>query len=102
MYNHASVSPRCTLKVDLIKAFDSVHWDYLLNMLLAMKFPVKFIDWLKACIFSASWKFARVFSSKERGSSRRSIVPYLFVIAIEGLSCLLDIAGVSRQLPFHP
>ncbi|CAN1755394.1 hypothetical protein LINPERHAP1_LOCUS5716, partial [Linum perenne] len=28
--------------------------------------------------------------------------PYLFIIAIEGLSRLLDVAGLSRLLPYHP
>ncbi|CAN1825026.1 Transposon TX1 uncharacterized 149 kDa protein [Linum perenne] len=32
-YSHSGISPHCTIKIDLMKAFDSVHWGYLFNML---------------------------------------------------------------------
>jgi len=38
-YNRKSISPRCLLKIDLHKAFDSIHWDFLKELLHALKFP---------------------------------------------------------------
>ncbi|CAN1304339.1 Transposon TX1 uncharacterized 149 kDa protein [Linum perenne] len=108
MYNHSNASPRCTIKVDLIKAFDSVSWDYLLNMLIAMRFPLRFIGWLKSCIYTASYSISLngglhgFFPAKKGVRQGDPLSPYLFVIAIEGLSRLLDIAGLNRTLPFHP
>ncbi|XP_074297740.1 uncharacterized protein LOC141628504 [Silene latifolia] len=44
LYRRKSSSPRCLVKIDLRKAYDSVEWDFLHQMLLALKFPQKFID----------------------------------------------------------
>ncbi|PKI47718.1 hypothetical protein CRG98_031851 [Punica granatum] len=49
-YNRASVSPRCAIKVDPMKAFDSLGGDFILNLLRAMGFPEKFVIWIEGCI----------------------------------------------------
>lgn len=49
-YTRKRISPRCFMKVDLQKAFDSVHWEFLLDMLMALQFPTNFITWIKECI----------------------------------------------------
>ncbi|CAN1799962.1 Transposon TX1 uncharacterized 149 kDa protein [Linum perenne] len=54
-YNHQGVSLRCTAKVDLMKAFDSVHWEYLFNVLTAMGFSEVYLNWLRACVLSTSY-----------------------------------------------
>ena len=42
-YHKEDVSPRCAMKIDIAKAFDSVHWEFLLNTLKAMNIPEEFI-----------------------------------------------------------
>ncbi|XP_074265730.1 uncharacterized protein LOC141588175 [Silene latifolia] len=36
LYNRKAVSPRCLMKIDLKKAYDSVHWDFVEQMLIAL------------------------------------------------------------------
>lgn len=45
-YHKEDVSPRCAMKIDIAKAFDSVHWPFLLNTLKAMNLPEEFIHWI--------------------------------------------------------
>ncbi|GKD78582.1 RNA-directed DNA polymerase, eukaryota, reverse transcriptase zinc-binding domain protein [Tanacetum coccineum] len=41
------------LKIDFEKAFDSISWDYLDNMLEFMNFPTRWRRWIFACLYSA-------------------------------------------------
>lgn len=38
-YTRKHISPRCTLKIDLHKAYDNVHWDFVEEILRGLKFP---------------------------------------------------------------
>ncbi|KAA0047412.1 putative non-LTR retroelement reverse transcriptase [Cucumis melo var. makuwa] len=51
-YHLYSGKPQCTLKVDLQKAYDSVNWDFLFGLLIAIGTPLKFVSWIRACITS--------------------------------------------------
>jgi len=42
-YSRKGISPRCIMKIDLQKAFDSVHWKFLKELLYYLKFPMQFI-----------------------------------------------------------
>ncbi|XP_013739623.2 uncharacterized protein LOC106442489 [Brassica napus] len=54
-YHKDSISPRCAMKLDISKAFDSVQWYFLLNCLAVMGFPSKFIHWIRLCVTSPSF-----------------------------------------------
>ncbi|GLT29996.1 hypothetical protein SLA2020_048230 [Shorea laevis] len=43
-YHKSCLSARCALKIDLMKAFDSVLWDFIFQILLSLGFPNKFIN----------------------------------------------------------
>ncbi|XP_028063083.1 uncharacterized protein LOC114266401 [Camellia sinensis] len=47
-YHRNSSTPRCTMKVDIIKAYDNVRWDFMIDVLRAMGFPPCFIHWIRA------------------------------------------------------
>nr|TKR85361.1 hypothetical protein D5086_0000248420 [Populus alba] len=51
-------SPRCLLKVDFKKAFDSVQWDFLESLLCHLGFPAHFVVLVMQCISSASYSVA--------------------------------------------
>ncbi|XP_048502927.1 uncharacterized protein LOC125498712 [Beta vulgaris subsp. vulgaris] len=49
-YKTKHISPRCMMKVDLKKAYDSIEWPFLHMMMNELGFPSKFIGWVTACI----------------------------------------------------
>lgn len=48
-YHLVNGRPRCALKVDIMKASDTVSWGFITNLLLAMRFPRVFINWITMC-----------------------------------------------------
>lgn len=44
--------PRCTIKVDLMKAYDSVSWEFILLCLLCVGAPTRYVDRVRECITS--------------------------------------------------
>lgn len=43
------------LKVDMKKAYDTVEWDYLRQVLICLQFPYEFDDWIFHCISIVSY-----------------------------------------------
>ena len=107
-YNRSSLSPRCAIKIDLQKAFDTLDWNFILEVLSAMKFPRQFIGWIRSCLttsmFSLSINGGLVgFFKGIRGVRQGDpLSPYLFVIAINVLSKLLDAAAEYGVISYHP
>ena len=54
-YHKDSVSSRCVMKIDISKAFDSVQWPFLLQILVVVGFPERFIHWIKLCVTTPSF-----------------------------------------------
>jgi hypothetical protein len=57
-YHKLSGKPRCTLKVDLMKAFDSVSWDFILHCLKCFGAPMRFLKGIKECLTSPRFTIA--------------------------------------------
>jgi hypothetical protein len=51
---HNSRLPTLFLKLDITKAFDSVRWEYLLNLLHILGFPCRWQDWIAALLYTSS------------------------------------------------
>ncbi|KAK4384371.1 hypothetical protein Sango_3067700 [Sesamum angolense] len=49
-YNQCRLPPRCALKVDIRKAYDTVEWDFLFATLRLFGFPVVFTRWIEECV----------------------------------------------------
>ena len=54
-YNWANASPRCMLRVDMAKAYDSVEWPFLKCVMQEMSFPSQFINWVMNCVATVSY-----------------------------------------------
>lgn len=98
-YHKGSVSPPCAMKIDILKAFDSVEWDFVLNILFALHLPENYIHWIRLCISIASFSIQvsgelAGFSNSERGLRQGcSLSLYLFVICKNVLLRLIDRAA---------
>jgi hypothetical protein len=57
-YHKEIGKPRCTLTVDLMKAEDSLSWEYILFCLHCFSTPPQYISWIRECITSPSFSIA--------------------------------------------
>ncbi|GLT50497.1 hypothetical protein SLA2020_239800 [Shorea laevis] len=107
-YHKDTLSPRCALKIDLMKAFDSVSWDFLIKVLLSLGFPSQFVNLIKVCVttpmFSISFNgnSCGYFSGQKGIRQGEPLSPYLFVVCMEVLSKLLDKAAAEGRISYHP
>lgn len=52
-YHKDSISSFCEIKFDILKAFDTVLWEFITATLRAMHFLDKFIHWIYLCLSTA-------------------------------------------------
>ena len=50
LYNRKNSPPGALIKVDIKKAYDSVKWEFLREMLLALGFPSHFCGLIMECV----------------------------------------------------
>ncbi|XP_071714290.1 uncharacterized protein [Rutidosis leptorrhynchoides] len=85
-------------KVDFEKAFDSLNWNFPLEVMKSMGFGIKWRKWILACLKSASISILVNGSPTNEFSLGRGVrqgdplSPFLFILASEGLNILTKVA----------
>ncbi|XP_038994896.1 uncharacterized protein LOC120119062 [Hibiscus syriacus] len=107
-YNRKNISPRCSLKIDLHKAFDTLHWDFISVILKAIGLPPIFIKWIEICLSTPRYfiAFNRTLIGFFKGAKgiRQGdpLSSLLFVLSMNVLSRLLNLAAARGVFGYHP
>ncbi|CAM8955612.1 unnamed protein product [Rhodiola kirilowii] len=95
-------------KIDLRKAYDTVDWQFIHDLLVCFKFPQKFISWIDMCVQSTSFSIqingesVGFFEGKRGIRQGDPISPLLFTIVMEYLSRILKGLNKSHGYYHHP
>lgn len=107
-YNQRHISPRCMIKVDLKKAYDSIEWSFLFTVLSELGFPSVFIKWIKSYVTTVSYtimlngKPSPSILAKKGLRQGDPISPFLFALGMEYLSRCLGELALTPNFNYHP
>jgi hypothetical protein len=107
-YGRKRVSPRCTIKIDFKKAFDTVQWPFLRDLLHLLRFPARFVHLVMKCVETTSFSVCingnlfGFFPGKCGVRQGDLLSPYLFIICMEYFSRLLKSNTQLSGFNFHP
>ena len=106
-YHKPTGKPSVTAKVDIMKAYDSVSWKFMIDLLEVLHFPPNLIKWIKACLTTP--KYSLNFNGESVGFFAGAkglrqgdpISPYLFVLVMDTLSQLLHHNISTGNFTYH-
>lgn len=107
-YHKDQGSARCAMKLDLMKAYDSVAWPFLFDIMVVMGFPAILINWVKKCVTSTMFsvvingELVGYFPGQRGLRLGDPISPYLFLLVMEGFSSLLRYRIGLGRFTYHP
>ncbi|GKD51879.1 RNA-directed DNA polymerase, eukaryota, reverse transcriptase zinc-binding domain protein, partial [Tanacetum coccineum] len=107
-YNNKNGPKRCSLKIDIQKACDTMSWSFLEQILHNYGFPITMIKWIMVCISTPKFTICvngeRVGYFKGGKDLRQGdpISPYLFTLVIEVLNLFLkDEIAKEKEFKYH-
>lgn len=95
---HRTRTHACLIKLDITKAFDSVSWEYLIELLGARGFPTRWLNWLAIILSTSSSAILLNGCPCDNIRHRRGLrqgdplSPYLFILAIDVLNNIFELA----------
>ncbi|XP_050233005.1 uncharacterized protein LOC126681507 [Mercurialis annua] len=101
-YHRNNVKKDCALKIDLRKAYDSIHWDCIEEILIGLRFPEVFIKWVMTCVGSPFYSVmvnGNPEGCKDLKIKHISFADDLFVFCKGNLRSVKQIADVLK--PFN-
>ena len=107
-YARKNVSPRSMLKIDLQKAYDSVEWPYLEQVMESLGFPELFTHWVMQCVKTVNYTIVVNGQNTQRFDAAKGLrqgdpmSPFLFTIAMEYFSRLLKGRKDEKNFKYHP
>ncbi|XP_074318562.1 uncharacterized protein LOC141655376 [Silene latifolia] len=102
------VSPRCMFKLDLQKAYDTIEWQFVDQMLQALNFPDHFRKLIMLCITTPSYTLNLngsqfgFFKGKRGLRQGDPISPLIFCICMEYLTRVMEYATGKWYFRYHP
>ncbi|XP_074301623.1 uncharacterized protein LOC141633025 [Silene latifolia] len=108
LYKRKSCSRRAMMKIDLQKAYDSVEWEFVGQMLEALGFPEKICSLVMQCITTPSYSISLNGESFGFFRGRRGLrhgdplSPLLFTVCHEYLSRVLMVVQKHTRFNYHP
>lgn len=101
------LAPKCMVKIDLQKTYDSISWDFLLEVLWGLKLHSCFIHWIMTCVTSPTFALSindgvYVYIKGRRGLRQGDpMSPTLILLCMEYLSRLLKRHTTDEDFSFH-
>ncbi|GKC67731.1 putative RNA-directed DNA polymerase, partial [Tanacetum coccineum] len=95
-YHRRRGPPRCAFKVDIQKAYDTIDWKFLENILVGFGFHPKMVHWIMVCVSGASYSICvngnlHGFFKGKRGLWQGDpLSPYIFTLVMEVLTLILQ------------
>jgi hypothetical protein len=101
---HKTKKPSILLKLDIAKAFDSLSWAYLIEMMQARGFGARWCEWIAMILRTLTSRVLINGHQSESVTHRNGLrqgdplSPFLFILAMDPLQRLLSIATERGML----
>lgn len=105
-YSRKRSTPRCAVKIDLKKVYDTIDWDFLNQLLLGLNFHPIFVNWIMQCVSTPMFSISlngspHGFFRGKRGLRQGDpMSPSLFILCMEYLSRFIN-AKSCVNFNFH-